>query len=222
MQKVTADLKQYGTVQRAMLGISFVELSPELIDEKKIKGVIAGIYVAEVSDLSAAREAGLREGDVITALNSYTTHSTAQLQEAITKFSPGDRVTITFMRDGQKHSAEAVLRNAQGTTATVREINPDNLGATFKSLTRERLNELQISAGVEVSSVDSEGPFAEQGMRPGFIVLAINQTRVSSPDEVKALARRILKADAGERVMFISGFYPGGRRAFYAIDLNRR
>ena len=49
-----------------------------------------------------------------------------------------------------------------------------------------------------------------------------NQTRVSSPDEVKALARRILKADAGERVMFISGFYPGGRRAFYAIDLNRR
>ena len=222
VQKVTADLKQYGTVQRAMLGISFVELSPELIDEKKIKGVIAGIYVAEVSDLSAAREAGLREGDVITALNSYTTHSTAQLQEAITKFSPGDRVTITFMRDGQKHSAEAVLRNAQGTTATVREINPDNLGATFKSLTRERLNELQISAGVEVSSVDSEGPFAEQGMRPGFIVLAINQTRVSSPDEVKALARRILKADAGERVMFISGFYPGGRRAFYAIDLNRR
>lgn len=222
VQKVTADLKQYGTVQRAMLGISFVELSPELIDEKKIKGVIAGIYVAEVSDLSAAREAGLREGDVITALNSYTTHSTAQLQEAITKFSPGDRVTITFIRDGQKHSAEAVLRNAQGTTATVREINPDNLGATFKSLTRERLNELQISAGVEVSSVDSEGPFAEQGMRPGFIVLAINQTRVSSPDEVKALARRILKADAGERVMFISGFYPGGRRAFYAIDLNRR
>lgn len=70
--------------------------------------------------------------------------------------------------------------------------------------------------------MDSEGPFAEQGMRPGFIVLAINQTRVSSPDEVKALARRILKADAGERVMFISGFYPGGRRAFYAIDLNRR
>lgn len=220
VQKVVADLKQFGTVQRALLGIRFVELSPELVAEKNIKGATAGIYVASVEDRSAAREAGLQEGDVVTAIDRYPTLSTAQMQEAITKFSPGDRVTVTYIRDGKQHTTQAVLRNAQGTTGTVRELNADKLGATFKALTRERLAELQISAGVEVESVDPDGPFAAQGMRPGFIILAINQARVGSPDDVRALARQILKADARERVMFISGFYPGGRQAFYAIDLN--
>ena len=69
--------------------------------------------------------------------------------------------------------------------------------------------------------VDADGPFASQGVRPGFIILGINQTRVASPDDVRTLATRILKADSRERVMFISGFYPGGRQAFYAIDLCR-
>ena len=220
VQKVVADLKKYGTVQRALLGIRFAEVTPELIVEKAIKGTNRGIYVASVEDLSAAREAGLREGDVVVALDDYPTYSTAQMQEAITKFSPGDRVRISFLRDGRRMTANAVLRNAQGTTAAVRDISPDRLGATFKALSEERLAELQISAGVEVESVDADGPFASQGVRPGFIILGINQTRVASPDDVRTLATRILKADSRERVMFISGFYPGGRQAFYAIDLN--
>lgn len=220
VQKVVADIKKYGTVQRALLGIRFAEVTPELIVEKNIRGTNRGIYVASVEDLSAAREAGLREGDIVMALDDYPTHTTAQMQEAITKFSPGDRVRISFMRDGKSMTAEAVLRNAQGTTAAVRDISPDRLGATFKALSAERLAELQISAGVEIESVDPDGPFASQGVRPGFVILAINQTRVESPDDVRTLARRILKADSRERVMFISGFYPGARQAFYAIDLN--
>lgn len=222
VQKVVADLKQYGTVQRALLGIRFVELSPEFVAEKGIKGATAGIYVDSVEDRSAAREAGLQSGDIITAIESLPTLSTAQMQEAITKFSPGDRVTISYLRDGKHLTTTAVLRNAQGTTATVRELSPDKIGATFKALDREQLLKLQISAGVQVESVDSDGPFAAQGVRPGFVILAINQARVSSPDEIKALARRVLQADARERVMFISGFYPeSGKQAFYAIDFNR-
>jgi len=221
IQKVVADLKQYGTVQRALLGIRFIELSPEFIAEKNIKGVNAGIYVDSVEDRSAAREAGLQSGDIITALDAYPTLSTAQMQEAITKFSPGDHVSITYIRDGHTHTADAVLRNAQGTTATVRAANPDSLGATFKAISKERLAELEISSGVEVASVDPDGPFAAQGVRPGFIILAVNQTRVTSPDNIKAIARQVLKADSRERAMFISGFYPGGRQAFYAIDLNQ-
>ena len=120
VQKVVADLKKYGTVQRALLGIRFAEVTPELIVEKAIKGTNRGIYVASVEDLSAAREAGLREGDVVVALDDYPTYSTAQMQEAITKFSPGDRVRISFLRDGRRMTANAVLRNAQGTTAAVR------------------------------------------------------------------------------------------------------
>ena len=220
VQKVAADLKEFGTVQRALLGIRFVELSPELIAEKDVKGTNVGIYVDSVEDRSAAREAGLQSGDVIVAIDSYPTHTTAQMQEAITHFSPGNTVSISYIRDGKPATTSATLRNAQGTTAAVRDISPDHLGATFAALSAERLAELQISAGVEVSSIDPDSPFAAQGMRPGFVILGINQVRVSSPDEVKALARKILKADTRERVMFISGFYPGGRQAFYAVDLN--
>ncbi|MDE6452789.1 MAG: Do family serine endopeptidase [Muribaculaceae bacterium] len=220
VQKVTDDLRRFGTVQRALLGIRFQELTPELIAEKGVKGTNTGVYVHSVEDFSAAREAGLRPADVVMALNDAPTATTAQMQEAITKFSPGDRVTITYIRDGQRHTAQATLRNAQGTTATVREASPDSLGATFKALTAERLQQLRIGAGVEVESVAADGPFAAQGVRPGFIILAVNQARVASPDDIRDIARSVLKADSRERVLFISGFYPEGRQAFYAIDLN--
>lgn len=220
VQKVTADLKKYGTVQRALLGVRFVELSPELVKEKDIKGATSGIYVASVEDRSAAREAGIREGDIIVAVSDYPTLSTAQMQEAITKFSPGDKVRVTFIRDGKRQSAQAVLRNAQGTTGTVRAASGDHLGAEFATISPERLEELQISAGVEVAKVEDGGPFARQGVRPGFIILSVNSQRVASPDHLMAIAREALKADARERVLFLSGFYPGGRQGFYAIDLN--
>lgn len=220
VQKVTADLKKYGTVQRAMLGIRFAELTPELVKEKDIKGATAGIYVASVEDRSAAREAGIREGDIIVALDDYPVLSTAQMQEAITHFSPGDRVRLTFIREGRKQSAQAVLRNAQGTTSTVKATTPESLGATFEAISPERLEQLQIRAGVEVTKVDDDGVFARQGVRPGFIILSVNSQRVATPDQVKAIAREALKADARERVLFLSGFYPGGRQGFYAIDLN--
>lgn len=220
VEKVTADLKKYGTVQRALLGVRYVELSPELVKEKDIKGATSGIYVAQVEDRSAAREAGLQEGDIIVAVNDYPTLSTAQMQETITKFSPGDNVTITLIRDGKRQTAKAVLRNAQGTTAAVRGTSPEQLGASFGAISKERLDELQISAGVEVTQVDSDGPFGRQGVRPGFIILSVNSQRVNSPDMVKSIARQALKADTRERVLFLSGFYPGGRQCFYAIDLN--
>lgn len=127
VQKVVDDLRRYGTVQRALLGIRFIELSPEFIAEKGIKDTHAGIYVDSVEDRSAAREAGIRSGDIIIALDNYPTLSTAQMQEAVTKFSPGDRVTITYIRNGETLRTTAVMRNAQGTTAAVRERSADSL-----------------------------------------------------------------------------------------------
>ena len=126
VQKVVADLKKYGTVQRALLGIRFAEVTPELIVEKAIKGTNRGIYVASVED--------------------------------ITKFSPGDRVRISFLRDGRRMTANAVLRNAQGTTAAVRDISPDRLGATFKALSEERLAEWEISASCRSSMPTAPSP----------------------------------------------------------------
>ncbi len=96
VQKVVNDIHSFGTVQRAYLGIAFRELTPELVSEKAIKGTSSGIYVLEVNDRTAARQAGLQPGDVIVSLGNKPTRSTAEMQEAITSFSPGNEVEIVF------------------------------------------------------------------------------------------------------------------------------
>lgn len=219
VQKVVADLKNFGTVQRAFLGIMFRELTPELIEEKGIKGVNAGIIVEEITDRSAAKEAGIQPGDIITSINSLPTLSTAQLQEAITKFSPGDEVTINYVRDGKIAHAKATLRNNQGNTAITRAGNVSSLGATLAETDEATRKNLRISGGVSVGRL-SEGRFLDSGMKDDFIILSINRTRVSTPRQVESIYNEIRKGSDPEKVMFISGIYPNGRQAYYAVDLS--
>ncbi len=122
MQKVVGDIRSYGTVQRAYLGIQFIELSPELISEKELTGPTAGIYVNNVEERSAAMAAGLAQGDIITAINGKPTRSTAELQEVITHFSPGDTVNIEYYRDGRAYSVETTLRNNRGGVAPLQRL----------------------------------------------------------------------------------------------------
>lgn len=219
VQKVVSDLKQFGTVQRAFLGIVYHELTPEFIAEKDIKGANAGIYVNEVTDRSAAKEAGLEPGDIITAINALPTLSTAQMQEAITKFSPGDKVTITYVRDGKQQRCSATLRNNQGNTSVTRADNPSSLGAKFAVPEAETLRKLGLSSGVSVGSL-SDGRFKDAGIKDDFIILSINRTRITSPDQVESIYSSIRKSSDPEKVMFISGIYPNGRQAYYAVDLS--
>lgn len=216
--KVISDLKTFGTVQRAMLGVTFVELTPELIQEENIKGVNAGIRVVEVVDRSAAKEAGIKEGDIITEINGMQTLSTAQLQETITKFSPGDKVTITYYRDGKKATCDATLRNSQGTTSITRADSASSLGAQLKAIDDETKKRLNISGGVSVGHL-SDGRFKDSGISDGFIILSINRTRVVSPEQVESIYNAIRKGSDSEKVMFISGIYPDGRQDYYAVNL---
>ena len=219
VQKVVADLKQFGTVQRAFLGITFMELSPEFVAEKDIKGVNAGIYVNEVTDRSAAKEAGLEPGDIITAINGLPTLSTAQMQEAITKFSPGDKVTITYFRDGKQNRCQATLRNNHGNTSVTRADTPSSLGAKLAAADNDTLRKLGLSSGVSVGSL-SDGRFKDAGMKDNFIIVSINRTRVSSPEQVEAIYSAIRKSSDPEKAMFISGIYPDGQQAYYAVGLS--
>lgn len=217
VQKVISDIKEYGAVQRAYLGIVFSELSPELIKEKKIEGVNAGIYVASVEDRSAARKAGLQEGDVIVSLGGHNTLSTAQLQEAMAKFSPGDTVTIEYYRDGKKRSTDVTLRNNQGDTTLTRAGSVTDLGCIFAKVDKDTKEQLEISHGVEISEL-GDGPIKDAGIRQGFIILTVNNTPVSTPDDIEKIYDNIIKTDA-DKVLFIKGVYPTGKQAFYAVPL---
>ncbi len=221
VQKVVGDLKEYGTVQRAYLGISFTELTPEFIAEKKVEGPTAGIYVASVEDRSAAREAELETGDIIVNINGKSTRSTAELQEAIARLSPGDKVTIQYYRDGKAYTTEAVLRNNRGDMSVTKADSNDILGTKLESLDKETAHRLEIRGGVKVTDVERNGRFAAVGIREEFIILGVNGTRITTPEEFKEIYRTVLSSAAGQdKVLFISGIYPNGKTAYYAVALD--
>lgn len=220
VQKVVADLKSFGAVQRAYLGIRFVELSPELIQKENIKGATKGIYVASVEDRSAAFEAGFKEGDVITAISGMPTGSTAEMQEVITRFSPGDKVEISFLRDGKPMRATVTLRNSSGTYAKVNASDKLSLGATLAKADEELLRRLELNGGVEVKDVDADGRLGQAGIRDGLVILSINNMRVTSPEDVEKIVKAVRSASSRDKALFITGVYPSGKVAYFAVDLS--
>ena len=217
--KIITDIKQYGTVQRAVLGISFGELTPQLAKEKGITAVNDGLYVGSVADRSAAMEAGIKEGDIIIKLNGKATHNTAQLQEQINKYRPGDKITVTYIRDNKEHTTNVTLRNSQGDTKITKAADVMNLGCAFKTVPAETLRQLEISNGLQVTGL-KDGKFKAAGIKEGFIILDINNSRVSSPEDVENIYNAIMKSGSEyDKVMFITGIYPTGKKVYYAVDL---
>lgn len=217
--KVVTDIKQYGTVQRAVLGVMFRELTPKLAKERSITAVNDGILVEEIVERSSAMEAGLKEGDVITAINGAPTHNTAQLQGEISKYRPGDRITVSYVRDNKNASADVILQNAQGDTKLKKAKDHTVLGAAFANLTDQQRREYRLNSGVRVSALTS-GKFKDAGIKEGFIILSINNSRISSPADIEEIYKAITQSNVADKVMFITGIYPTGRKEFYAVDLS--
>lgn len=217
VKKVISDLKQYGTVQRAMLGITFTQLTPELCKEKDIK-LTEGIYVTEVQDQSAAKEAGLEKEDVITEIGGTKVRNTAELQEAISQYSPGDKAVIKFYRNGKPKTATVTFRNSQGSTKITKESDFAALGCAFSKLPQKTKDALNISYGVVVGGV-SKGKFKDAGITNGFIIQEINEQKVNSQSDVEAIYNAIMRDTSADKVMYIKGLLPTGRRTYLAVPL---
>lgn len=221
VNKVVGDLKQFGTVQRAILGVQFRELTPEFVAEEGIKGANRGIYVAEVQPRSAALEAGIEKGDVITHINGTEVVNGARMQEIIARHSPGDRLTVTLVRDGKPMQVSVTLRNRDGNTSvTLPETPMGVLGATFKAADKDLLKKLEITRGVQVT-ITGKGSFSQAGINDGFIITTINGMKINSPEDIDKIfnSLRELSPGEGDKVMFISGIYPIGKQAYYAVPL---
>ena len=160
MNKVVADLKQYGTVQRALIGIQGQDVK-NYVDAKKDKGedidlgTMEGIYVAKVTEESAAEEAGMKEGDVITAIDGKPVNKMAELQEVLAKKRPGDKVSVTYLRDKKKATKTVTLKNEKGNTQVVKKADLDVLGGNFRAITNAQKEQLNIGYGLEVLKVNS-------------------------------------------------------------------
>ena len=221
MNKVVADLKQYGTVQRALIGIQGQDVK-NYVDAKKDKGedidlgTMEGIYVAKVTEESAAEEAGMKEGDVITAIDGKPVNKMAELQEVLAKKRPGDKVTVTYLRDKKKATKTITLKNEKGNTQVVKKADLDVLGGNFRAITNAQKEQLNIGYGLEVLKVNS-GRLKTAGITKGFIIQRVNDNAVKAIDDLQNAVKEA--STSKDPVLYIQGVYPTGKKAYFAVPL---
>ena len=216
VSKVVADLKQFGEVQRAILGVSISDITSELAKEKNIT-TLKGAYVQAVNDNSAAARAGIKEGDVITAVNNVAVNSVAELQEQISRFRPGDKINVTVVREGKDKKIDVELKNLQGNTDVLKTVGLNVLGASFADLSDAKKTSMSLRSGVEVTQVTKGGKFDKNSIQAGFVIQKINGQTIRQVADVEAALKA---ANTGsENALFISGLYPNGRTAYYAVNL---
>ena len=226
MKKVVSDLKEYGAVQRALIGISGSDLSAYVDDQKakdekwnKDFGTNDGVYVADVMENGAAKEAGIKEGDVIVSVNDKKISKMSELQEVITRFSPGDKVTVGILRDKKAKTVDVVLKNGQGNTQVVKAQNLSSLGAEFKELTADQKKSLNLSNGVQVTKLDSNSPLRKMGVGNDFIIMLANNVKINTVADLERIYKSACESEA--KTLFIWGKYPSGRTGSYAIELEQ-
>lgn len=219
VKKILTDIRSYGSVQRAVLGIRYQELDSKLAKEHNITATAAGIYVASVEPNSTAKEMGLEEGDVIIAINGNDVHTGGQLTEQMNRFRPGDTIDVTYYRNNKKYTRSAVLRNSKGNTEITKKRDFSELGAAFSPVSDELKQNLGISYGVQVKGLKN-GLLKAAGVKEGFIIMSINDTPVRSVDDVEYIYDSIMRDNDPDKVMFLSGYYSTGRRAYYAVALD--
>ncbi|HRD54178.1 MAG TPA: Do family serine endopeptidase [Flavobacteriales bacterium] len=213
VKKVAGDIVEYGSVQRAYLGVSIRDMDQKLAQELRMDRPL-GVYVNGLTDGGAAADAGLEKGDVITRVGSIAVNNVPQLQEQVGKFKPGDRVPVTVLRGGGERIVELTLRGREGNAlaAKGRSEKMEALGAELRAATDDELKALRIKSGVKVAAVNG-GKFRASGIREGFIITRIDQQPVSMPADVE-------KALASKRGgVLVEGVYPNGMKAYYGLGL---
>jgi Do/DeqQ family serine protease len=210
-RKVANDMMKFGNVQRAFLGISFLDI--KTADEKELSNLgldrVDGVYVKEVNKGTSAEEAGLKAGDIITKIGDKTIKSGPQLTEQMAQYRPGDKTTVTYIRSGVSATRDITFKNKIGNIAN----NSNNqLGASLRELSKAECKQLGVKGGVQVSGIKPDGLIAKQTrIKNSFIITQINDDQVSSIDDLN----NILNSD--DRDFQIGGVYPNIQGIYYYI-----
>ena len=221
MNKVVADIKQYGSVQRGLIGIQgqdarmYIDAQKEQNKEVDL-GTNDGIYVAKVLDDGAAADAGIEEGDVITAVDGQKVTKMAELQEILATKRPGDQVKLTYLHKKSKKTATVTLKNEQGNTKVMKDADLDVLGAVIREVNEKEKADLDIKYGLKVTKVNA-GKFRERGIPAGFVIQTVNETSMKTLSDLAAVVKAANKSK--DPVLIIKGVYPSGKREYFTVPL---
>jgi len=212
VKKVIDDLRLYGVVQRAFLGVGINEVTAEIAEKAKLKE-IKGVYIAEVYENGAAKDAGLKEGDVIIKFNGVNVGNVPELLEQVGRYRPGDKVTVTYVRSGKENTVSVTLKNIENTTGIVKPGAGSAVvfGAKLEPLTNEEKKMFGIDYGVKVTEVN-EGRFKTLGIRKGYIILSVNGKKVKSAADVRNYTNN------GENLTSIEGIQSNGTYFSYQFS----
>jgi serine protease Do len=210
VRKVVEDLKNFGEVQRALLGVEMNTVDADLAKEHNLDK-IEGVYVENVTEDGAARSAGIRSGDVILEIQGKKVNSSAELQESISQYRPGDFVTVTVKRGGTEKQFTAKLRNKMGDTGIVRESN-EIYGAQFEVLSELDKSEMNIDHGIKTVKI-GEGKLKNAGLIKGFVITDVNKKPVYEVDDFK---RIVSNASGG---ILVEGVLPSGEPAYFVFGM---
>jgi Do/DeqQ family serine protease len=214
VQKVVSDLKEYGEVQRALLGVNIGDVDAEIAKKYNLDK-IEGVFIAKVQPDGAAASAGLKDNDVILSVDNVDVNSTAELQEQIGQHRPGDKVTLLVKRDNKKKPVNVTLRNKHGDTKIVKAEDVKQsgfFGAKFADLSNREKEDLGIRYGVKIIDLQS-GKFKDAGIKKGFIITQVNKNAVFGVDELE----RVIKNSRGG--ILVEGIYPNGEVAYYVFSI---
>ncbi len=214
VKKVVEDLKEYGSVQRAFIGINIRNIDEALAKEKELTD-LNGVYISGITDGGSAKKAGLKEGDIIKKIDNVSVKNVPQLQEKLGQKRPGDIVNVTVERDGEFLTKEVTLKNIDGNTAILKKEEKEilrMLGVRLAEVEKEEMKKLEIDYGVKVQEL-LPGKMKSTGMNNGFIILKVDNEPINSADEFTT----IIEGKSGG--VLLEGIYPDGQRAYYGLGL---
>ena len=218
VKKIINDLLQFGTVQRAFLGISYLrDDAPEAQKTQEGYKDGIGVMVLEVAKDGSMASTGIAKGDYITKVNGVKVTTGSEMVEQVASFKPGDKISVTYVRAGKEYNTNITLKNRTGTYDVVRTSALDNFGADFETLDKKRATEYGIKGGVLVKRI-GKGLIDEQTrMRDGFVIYKANGQEVKSVEELAAALNK------GQRRVMLEGLYPGYDGVYqYPIEMEEK
>lgn len=214
VKKITEDLKKYGMVQRAMLGISIRDVDADLAEKEGLKNV-SGVYVADIAKGGAAIAAGIQVGDVIVAINDKTIKNVSQLQEQIARYKPEDSIQVTCYRENREKRFTVQLKGLEDTTQIVRTKDTIEVGgATFENADRTTLQRLKLSGGIHIKTL-KDGPWRQSGLKQGTVIVAIDKEPIANLEQLV----HILTHKQGG--ILVESCAPQGTRMYHGVDLGK-
>jgi len=212
VKKILDDIKKYGEVKRAILGVRIQDITSELAEKEGIKEY-SGVFVPEVIEGGAADKAGILKGDIILKVNDVAVNSSSNLQEQISKYYPGQKVRLLINRNNSTKEIEVILRSKDGKTEIENTLKPETksaLGATFENISREDKTKFKIQNGIKITKL-GKSPFRDKGIPEGFIITAIDKKPVYTVKDVKTM----LEDKRGS--VLIDGVMPDGSKDAFAV-----